>query len=172
MILEATQYKELNNIVVVQYQWVPYTVPMTLNTLYGGLVNSTPALSGNVAEILIPTSLQTARAYRILWNPVVQARVAGTGPVPLAAIPVTPIVFKAVATGDLSFNDIPYGKEVNPKFPFMSMTDNLNKIVMRNLMLLWAMNVNDLAPNANFIPAVAGATQLNYAFFPVVHAIF
>ena len=118
MILEATQYKELNNIVVVQYQWVPYTVPLTLNTLYGGLVNSTPALSGNVAEILIPTSLQTARAYRILWNPVVQARVAGTGPVPLAAIPVTPIVFKAVATGDLSFNDIPYGKEVNPKLCF------------------------------------------------------
>lgn len=176
MDLQPEDYKELPNRAIMQYPLVEYVkYSLQLLDIYQGEVDLDPSIGAGLAyNFLIPQMRQNAKAYFIKWNLKVYADVVSSGTIGIGRFSLFPLWFVGFKSGNIAFNEIPYLSRIYPDLQISGMTENLNKITLKDMLkLFFTVNGSDYQDTTNFIPDPASSDNIvKITIKPVVHAIF
>lgn len=173
MDLQPEQYKELNNFSIIQFpalRWLPL---LTMDELYsGGVSLGPPVISGNEFRLLIPSSIQSAKMYKIDIGIFGSAFMQSTGVVTGGSVRIDPIYINATAPNNFLINEIPYSNKIFYKIPLIQSTSQLSTITFREIFLGFTVPLADLVPNINFAPDPAQSVQFDIYLKPIIKVYF
>jgi len=174
MNVQAEQYKEMPTYAVLQYPILSWFLQASLYDVYSGAaVFPAPAVAGNEYNIVLPTFRSEAKLYKISWNIQLVAQVIATvAPISDTVIRLDPQFIQPNPNSFL-IDNIPYNKIFYPNIPFVQMTNQLSNIRLADLVAAFCAPINNLAPNADFVPDKVGTPNAITMYMkPIIYASF